>query len=102
MLNVALVSFVRERTCGRSKPSTTYTFKISEGGKRSQAEIILTDGGPEVIEQSRQDAKAAARLALDRVLNAGYDPFKAPLFLRIPYQHAEYFSRHGEFHKSFH
>lgn len=102
MLNVALVSFVRERACGRSQASATYTFKISEAGKKSQAEIILVDGGLEVIEQSHQDAKAAARLALDRILSAGYDPFKAPLFVRIPHQHAEYFSKYGKLHDSFH
>jgi hypothetical protein len=92
----------RERECGRSKASVTYTFKISEGADKTCAEVMLTDGGFEVIEEGGQDPKAAAVSALERILSTGYDPLKTLPFLRIPYSHAKYFSRYGKFHQSFH
>lgn len=89
----------RERKCRGSKGSTTFTFDILNGSS-TRAEVIFTDGGVEIIEQCGQDAKKAARLALERLLAAGRNPFRFPVFLRVSYQHAEYFAKHGNFHES--
>jgi hypothetical protein len=64
---------------------------------KTRAEVILTDGGFEIIERRGKDAKAAARMALDRFLATGSNPFETPIFLRIPYRHAEHFSNYGNF-----
>jgi hypothetical protein len=99
-VNIALVGLTRERACGGSKASATYTFSIFDRDKKTRAEIILTDGGFEIIEKMGNGAKVAARLALERLLAAGRDPSEEPIFLRIPYPHAEYFATCGSFHES--
>jgi hypothetical protein len=98
---IALVSRNRERAYAKYKASATYTFAISDGPVRTHAEVILTDGGQEVIEQKGKDAKAAARLALERLLVTGCDPFEGPIFLQIPYRQAEFFSKFSKFLQKF-
>jgi len=58
---------------------------------------MLTDGGIELIKRAGKDAKAAARLALERLIVEGCDPFQTPIFLRVSYWHAEFFSEYGNF-----
>jgi hypothetical protein len=99
--DIALVSLNREKAFASQKASATYTFAISNGNVKAHAEVILVEGGSEVIERKGKDSKVAARLALERLLVNGSNPFESPLFVRIPYQHAEYFSRYGNFHQSF-
>jgi hypothetical protein len=60
---------------------------------------MLTDDGVEVIKGAGKDAKAAARLALERLIAEGCDPFRTPIFLRVPYWHAEFFSEYGNFNQ---
>lgn len=97
---IAFVGVTRERPYAGQKPSATYTFAISDGHIKGRAEVVLADGGYETIRQTGKDAKAAAKLVLKRVLADGCDPFKNTLFLRVPFRHAEYFSRYGSFHAS--
>jgi hypothetical protein len=99
--DIALVSRSRERAFAKYKASATYTFAISDGPVKTHAEVVLTDGGSEVIEQKGKDAREAARLALERLLVTGCDPFEAPIFLQIPYQQAEFFSKYSSFLQKF-
>jgi hypothetical protein len=99
--DIALVSLNHERAYANYKASATYTFAISDGPVRTHAEVVMTDGGCEVIEQKGKDAKEAARLALERLLVTGCDPFEAPIFLQIPYQQAEFFSKYSSFLQKF-
>ena len=98
---IALVGLDREKALVRHKSSATYTFSITNGAVKARAEVILVDGGSEVIEGKGKNPKRAARLALERLLANGKDPFETPIFLRIPYLHARYFSKYGDFHESF-
>jgi hypothetical protein len=99
--DIALVSRNRERAYANYRASATYTFAISDGPEKTHAEVVITDGGHEVIEQKGKDAKAAARLALERLLVTGCDPFEGPIFLQIPYQQAEFFSKYSSFLQRF-
>ena len=99
--DIALVSRNRERAYANYKAFATYTFVISDGPVRTHAEVILEDGGLEIIEQKGKDAEEAARLALEKLLVTGCDPFEAPIFLQIPYQQAEFFSKYSSFLQRF-
>lgn len=99
-LEIACVRVNRERVCGQSKASATYTFLISDGPAKTRAEVVLVDGGFEMIQRSGIDAKTAARTALEQFLVSVRNPLETPVFLRIPFGHAAYFVKHGNFHKS--
>jgi hypothetical protein len=99
--DIALVSLNRERAYAKFKAFATYTFAISDGPVKTHAEVILEDGGVEIIEQKGKDAREAARLALERLLVTGRDPFEAPILLQIPYQQAEFFSKYSSFLQRF-
>ena len=94
---IALVATNREGAWPGYQASATYTFVITDGFLKARAEVILSDGCLEIIEQGGKNSKAAAKLALEHLLVAGCDPFQTPIFLRVPYRHAEYFSKNGSF-----
>jgi hypothetical protein len=79
------------------KASVIYRFEILNGPKRTRADVVLTHGGIEIIEHGGKDPKAAAGIALHRLLKAGRDPFESPIFLQIPYGHAAHFSKYGNY-----
>jgi len=95
-VDIAFVSLTRERAHGEFKASATYTFSIVDGVAKTRAEVILTDGAYEVIEQRGKNPRQAAELAL-RSLTAGCNPFTTPIFLRVPYRDAKHFLAHGDF-----
>lgn len=94
---IEFVNLARERTDGHEKASVIYTFSITNGVTKTHANAILTHGGAEIIEQRGKDPKTAAKIALDRLLKSGRDPFETQIFLHIPHGHAEYFSEHGNY-----
>jgi hypothetical protein len=100
-VNIAVAGLSREWSFGGSKASATYTFSIFDGVVKTRAEVILADGGFEIIEQRGKDAEAAAKLALERLLLERCAHLERPIFIRISYPHAEYFSKYGYFHQSF-
>jgi hypothetical protein len=88
----------REQTEGKYKATVLYMFSVSDGVlPKTHAEVMLTDGGVDIIEQGGQDPKTAARIALQRLLRAGRNPYDSQIFLRVPHGHAEYFSKNGNF-----
>jgi hypothetical protein len=95
--HIALVGWNREKAYAKYRAAATYTFAVSDGPVTTHAEVILTDGGCEIIEQTGKDAKMAARQALERLLIRGCNPFEGPILLQVPYREAEYFSRFGNF-----
>ncbi|MGB7436806.1 MAG: hypothetical protein WBR26_26605 [Candidatus Acidiferrum sp.] len=99
--DIALVGSNRERAYAKYKASATFTFAISSGPVKTHAEVILTDDSLEVIQQQGKDARAAARLALERLLITGCDPFEDSIFVQIPYRQAEFFSKFGNFLQKF-
>jgi len=74
-----------------------FTFTISNGLVTAHSDVVLTDGGMEIIEERGKDPKTAARIALERLLKQGRDPFETQIFLNVPYGHAEYFSKNGDY-----
>jgi hypothetical protein len=74
-----------------------YTFTISRGKTTTQAEVILPEEELAMIKQREKDPKTAAWMSLERVLKEGRDPFETPIILRIPFGHAEHFSKHGNY-----
>jgi len=80
-LNIELVCSNRERALrGCPEASATFTFTISDGPFKARAEVMLSKGGVEIIERAGKKAKAAARLALERLLVEGCDPSKLQSF----------------------
>ena len=94
---IALVASNRERAWAGYEASATYTLAITHGLLKARVEVMLTDGCLEIIEHKGKDSKTAARLALEQLLVAGCDPFQTPIFIRVPYRHAKYFSKYGRF-----
>jgi hypothetical protein len=95
--SVNFVNMDRELAHGHYEASVVYTFTISNGLVNTHGDVVLTDGGVEIIKQRGKDPKTAARIALERLLKQGRDPFESQIFLNVPYGHAEYFSRNGNY-----
>ncbi len=87
----------RELADGHYKACVVYTLTISNGVVNTHGDVVLTDGGMEIIEQRGKDPKTAARIALEWLLKQGRDPFETQIFLNVPYRHAEYFSKNGNY-----
>jgi hypothetical protein len=98
---IALLGWNREKAYAKYRAAATYTFAVSDGPVKTHAEVVLTDGGFEIIEREGKDARAAARLALERLLRNGCDPFEGAICLQVPYREAEYFSKFGNFLRKF-
>jgi hypothetical protein len=81
----------------REPKDVVYTFTISNGLANTRGQVVLTDSGLEIIEQRGKDPQTAARIALERLLRQGRDPFETQIFLNIPFGHAEYFARYGSY-----
>lgn len=79
------------------KAAIAYQFEISDGSRTTRADVVLTYAGAEIIEQGGKDPKSAANIALHRLLKSGRDPFASQISLQIPYGHAAYFSKYGNY-----
>ena len=95
--SINFVNMDRELSDGHYRASVVFTFTISNGPVNTHGDVVLTDGGMEIIEQRGKDPKTAARIALERLLKQGRDPFETQIFLDVPYGHAEYFSKNGDY-----
>jgi hypothetical protein len=99
--DISIVGLNREPAYANFRASATYTFSISDGFVRTHADVIFSDGGFEIIEQKGKSAEIAARVALERLLVAGCNPFEDQIFIQIPYRQAEFFSKYGSFLQRF-
>jgi len=95
--SIDFASMDRELADGHYKAGVVYTFAISNDLANTHGQVVLTNGGFEIIEQRGKDPQTAARIALERLLKQGRNPFETRIFLRVPFGHAEYFSKNGNF-----
>jgi hypothetical protein len=95
--NINLENVEKEAADLRHKASVVYGFTISNGVARTRAEVVLTEAGVDIIEQKGKDPQTAAKIALERLLKQGRNPFETQILLRVPFGHAEHFSRYGNY-----
>ena len=87
----------RETAVGAGQPRIIYQFRIASGLSTAYCDVLLTDAGAEVIEQRGKHPETAARIALERLLRGGRDPFVGAIRIKIPFGHAEHFARYGNY-----
>jgi antitoxin component of RelBE/YafQ-DinJ toxin-antitoxin module len=95
--SINLVKLEREVVEGRYKANVIYTFTISNGVGRTRGDVVLTESAVDIIEQKGKDPQTAAKIALERLLKQGRNPFETQILLSVPFGHAEYFSRNGNY-----
>jgi hypothetical protein len=61
------------------------------------ADVLMTDGAVDAIAQKGKDPETAARVALERLLRGGRDPFAGLIRIKIPFGHAAHFARYGNY-----
>jgi hypothetical protein len=95
--DIDIVNVEREMVDGAFKASLVYRFTISNGFAKTHADVVLTEAGVDIIKQKGKDPQTAARIALERLLKQGRNPFETQILLPVPYGHAEYFGRYGNY-----
>ena len=61
--SINFVNMDRELPDGHYRANVVFTFTISNGLVNTHDDVVLTDGGMEIIEQRGKDPKTAARIA---------------------------------------
>lgn len=95
--DIKLVNVEKEEAERKHWASVVYKFSISTGSANTYGDVVLTEGGANIIEKNGKDPQTAAKVALERFLRQLREPFETQIVLRIPYGHAEYFSRYGNY-----
>jgi hypothetical protein len=95
--SIDLVNVQREASDLRNTAGVVYAFTISNGVARTRGDVVLPEAGVDIIEKKGKDALTAAKIALERLLKQGRNPFETQILLRVPFGHAEYFSRYGNY-----
>jgi hypothetical protein len=95
--DIKLVNVEKEETERKQWATVVYKFRISNGSANTHGDVVLTEGGVNIIEKNGRDPQTAAKIALERFLRQLREPFETQIVLRIPYGHAEYFSRYGNY-----
>ena len=94
---IALAGVQRETVDGAYQPGIIYTFMIASGLSTAYCDVLLTNGGFEIIEQKGKDPETAARIALERLLSGGRDPFVGSIHIKIPFGHAAHFAKYANY-----
>jgi hypothetical protein len=94
---IALASVEREIAHGAFTVSIIYKFRISHGLSIAYADVLMTDGAVDAIAQKGKDPETAARIALERLLRDGRDPFAGLIRIKIPFGHATHFAKYGSY-----
>src|SRR6266404_3867358 len=95
--SIDAVNVKREAADQRYKAKVVYTFAISNGFAKTHADVVFAEAGVDIIEQKGKDPQTAAKIALERLLKKGRDPFETQILLTVPYGHAEHFARFGNY-----
>lgn len=95
--DIKLVNVEKEEMERKHWATVVYKFRISNGSANIHGDVVLTEGGVNIIEKNGRDPQTAARIALERLLSRGRNPFETQILLKIPFGHAEYFSRFGNY-----
>jgi hypothetical protein len=88
---------LQEQVSGLPKTFLVYEFLIARGGTRKSAKVVFTEAGIEVIEHGGKDPEAAGRIALQRLLKTGRDPFQNEIVLHMTHGYSDHFARYGNF-----
>jgi hypothetical protein len=96
-MEIRFVNEAREEGLREHWSAVMYRFSISNESTHANGDVVLTQAGVNIIEQHGKDPQTAARVALERLLMSGRNPFETQILLKIPFGHAEYFSRHGNY-----
>ncbi len=94
---IALARVQREIAVSSSHASITYKFRISHHSSTAYADVRIPEGGVSAIVQSGKDPETAARIALERLLKDGRDPFAGFIRVTVPFGHAVHFARFGNY-----
>lgn len=94
---IKLLNVETEEEVRKHWAAVMYRFTISDESTHANGDVVLTQGGVDIIEKNGKDPQTAARVALERLLRSGRNPFETQILLKVPFGHAEYFSRHGNF-----
>jgi hypothetical protein len=94
---IALAGVQREIALGAFTANIIYKFRIASSLSTAYCDVIMTNGGVEVIEQRGRDPETAARIVLERFLRDGRDPFAGSIRIKIPFGHAAHFARYGNY-----
>jgi hypothetical protein len=94
---IALASVQREIALGTFNASIIYKFRIAHGLSTAYADVLMTDGAADAIGRKGKDPETAARIALERLLKDGRDPFAGSIRINIPFGHAAHFAKYGNY-----
>jgi hypothetical protein len=88
---------LQEQESGLPKTFLVYEFFITSGGTTKSAKVVFSEAGVEVIERGGKDPEAAGRIALQRLLKSGRDPFQNQIVLHMTHGYSAHFARYGNF-----
>jgi hypothetical protein len=88
---------LQEQDCGLVKTYFAYEFVIKGGAAKASAKVVFSEAGVEAIEHGGKDPESAGRIALQRLLKSGRNPFQDEIVLHVPHGYAAHFARYGNF-----
>jgi len=91
--SINFVNMARELPDGHYRANVVFTFTISNGLVNTHGDVVLTDGGMEIIEQRGKDRDSRENRFGKGSSNKDETHFETQIFLNVPYGHAEYFSK---------
>jgi hypothetical protein len=94
---IALASVEREIAHGAFTVNVIYKFRIAHRLSTAYADVLMTEGAVDAIGQKGKDPETAARIALERLLRNGRDPFAGLIHIKIPFGHAAHFAKYGNY-----
>lgn len=88
---------IQQQESGLPKTFFVYEFFITSGAAKTSAEVVLSEAGVEAIEHGGKGPEAAGRIALQRLLKTGRNPFQDVIVLHMTHGYADHFARYGNF-----
>lgn len=88
---------LQEQESGFVKTFFAYEFVITSGAAKTFAKVVFSEAGVQAIEHQGKDPEAAGRIALQRLLKSGRNPFPDEIVLHVPHGYAAHFARYGNF-----
>lgn len=88
---------LQEQESELAKTFFAYEFVITRGAAKASAKVVFSEAGVHTIEHGGKDAEAAGRIAVQRLLKTGRNPFQDEIVLHVPHGYAAHFARYGNF-----
>jgi hypothetical protein len=89
---IALADVKRVIPHGSFTTSILFEFRIAHGLSTAYVDVLMSDTAVDAIEQKGKDPETAARVALERRLKDGRNPFVGLIRITIPFGHAAHFA----------